>query len=352
MIVQGKHYRTLWFEGTKLHLINQLLLPWEFSVVTSDHWETTAEAIKTMVVRGAGAIGAAAGFAMAQAALAAPANTYRDYLYRAAEAIRSTRPTAYNLFYAVNKVLDAAVVGAKTAVEEAQRLADENLDDGLRIGQQGLPLIKPDMKILTHCNAGWLAFVDWGTALAPVYQASRNGLNPFVWAGETRPRGQGARLTAWELFQEGINHTVIADNAVASLMAAGQVDLVITGADRIAMNGDTANKTGTLDRAILAKHYQIPFYVAAPLSTFDPDCFSGDNIPIEYRSGAEVTHQSGPDAENILHTVAVTNPGSPVVNPSFDVTPARLISGIITPQEIINPCREEIEKLIKPGLKG
>lgn len=337
MTVNHQHYRTVWYDEGAVLMIDQLLLPFRFAIFTSKSWQETCQAINTMVVRGAGAIGAAAGYAMAQAAQAAPSTHYRAYVEAAARAIKDTRPTAYNLFYAVDQVLEASANGPEEALKKASQLANENEHDGWKIGQAGLPLIRPAMKILTHCNAGWLAFVDWGTALSPIYQAAKQGLKPFVWVGETRPRSQGARLTAWELHNESIDHCVIADNAVATLMAGGKIDMVITGADRIAENGDTANKTGTLDRAILAAYYKIPFYIAAPFSTFDPLCLSGKDISIETRDPEEVLYQEGPDQNGSIRKIRVVNPGSTALNPAFDVTPAALITGIITEKGIIEP---------------
>ncbi|PKP20152.1 MAG: S-methyl-5-thioribose-1-phosphate isomerase, partial [Bacteroidetes bacterium HGW-Bacteroidetes-22] len=196
MKVNQRHYQTIWYHDGEVHMINQLLLPFHFAVFKTKTYEETCTAIKTMIVRGAGAIGAAAGFAMAQAARTAPESGYLDYITKAANVIKCSRPTAYNLFYTVEAVFAAALNGKKQAEDVARKLASENIEDGRQIGLHGLSLIKPDMHILTHCNAGWLAFVDWGSALAPIFQASRKGLNPFVWVGETRPRGQGARLTA------------------------------------------------------------------------------------------------------------------------------------------------------------
>jgi S-methyl-5-thioribose-1-phosphate isomerase len=212
----------------------------------------------------------------------------------------------------------------------------------MNIGINGSPLIRDGFKILTHCNAGWLGFVDYGSALSPIYRSHDEGKNIFVYVDETRPRGQGARLTAWELQNESVPFAVIPDNAGAYLMANGLVDMVIVGADRIASNGDTANKIGTLEKAIVAKYYGIPFYVAAPLSTFDKNCPSGALIPIEERNREEVLWQSGPDKNGAMHTVQVCTPGSDVVNPAFDITPAELITAIITEKGVIKPTEEAI----------
>lgn len=347
MNVNQIHYKTIWYHEGEVHMINQLMLPFHFEIFKAKTLEDTCMAIKTMIVRGAGAIGAAAGFAMAQAARKAPESGYLDYITGAADMIKSCRPTAYNLFYAVDEVFAAAMKGRELAEVVAERLAEKNIEDGYQIGMHGLSLIKQDMRILTHCNAGWLAFVDWGSALAPVYQASRKGMNPFVWVGETRPRGQGARLTAWELCNEGVQHTIAADNAIASLMSDGKIDLVITGADRIALNGDTANKTGTLDRAILAHYYKIPFFIAAPSSTFDPHCKTGAGINIEMRHQDEVKYQEGPDEKGEIRKINITNPDSIAINPAFDITPSSLINGIITEKGILSPCRSDITRFLE-----
>ncbi len=344
MKVGGRHYRTVWMEGRDVFMINQPLLPHAFEVYRSEDHRRTAEAIKTMVVRGAGAIGAAAGYAMAQAALEAPEEGFRSYVDEAYDRIVSTRPTAYDLFYAagmVKKAVDGAssVRSAREeAVAAARSFADRNAEEGRLIGEVGSRLIESGMRILTHCNAGWLAFVDWGSALAPVYVAAREGKRPFVYVDETRPRCQGARLTAWELLQEGIDHAVIADNAAGFYMYRGMVDMVITGADRVAANGDVANKVGTYEKAVVARANGIPFYVAVPLSTIDPQCACGDDIPIEERDGREVATVMGRDEDGNVRRVRVTPEGSPVFNPAFDVTPAEYITGIITPRGVFKPA--------------
>jgi methylthioribose-1-phosphate isomerase len=324
MLVNGKHYRTVWMEGSTVYLIEQNLLPFEFKIHTAKTYQETCHAIKTMIVRGAGAIGATAGFAMAQAFLekADPAKAKRE--------IEATRPTAQNLFYAVERVYHAS-----DHVTEAQMIADEDAESCRKIGEFGATLIKDGARLETHCNAGWLAFVDYGSALAPIYQAQKNGKKIFVYVDETRPRGQGARLTAWELQNEKVPHAIIADNAGAWLMSQGKIDLIIVGADRIAANGDVANKIGTLEKAICAKEFGIPFYVAAPSSTFDPACPTGADIPIEERSEDEVLYQTVTNANGKLEKILVCSPGSHALNPAFDVTPAKYITGIITERGII-----------------
>lgn len=339
-------------EGNTVFYIEQNRLPFAFVIKEAITYQDCCTAIREMQVRGAGAIGAMAGFAMALAWVSAPRNTAgslvpcdesthqdscMEYIRNARTEIEATRPTARNLFYATELVFEAGMRSPEEALAEAQRVADRDASDSRMIGEYGNSLIRDGSRILTHCNAGWLAFVDFGTALSPIYMAHKSGKNVFVYADETRPRSQGARLTAWELFQEGVPHVIIPDNAGASLMARGKVDMVITGADRIAANGDAANKIGTLEKAIVAREYGIPFYVAAPTSTFDPGCASGNEIVIEERSEEEVLYQEGPDADGVMHRIQVCSPGSHALNPAFDVTPAKYITGFITERGIIRP---------------
>lgn len=352
MLVNGRHYRTVWMENGIVKMINQPLLPHRFEIAEMKNHTETAEAIKTMIVRGAGAIGATAGFGMAQAFLNAPETGFDDFIRKAAETLRN-RPTAQNLFYAINRVLAAAEkeppieAKRKAAATEAQKIADEDVESCKRIGEIGEKLLKDGCNISTHCNAGWLAFVDWGSALSPVYAAKRSGKKIFVYADETRPRCQGARMTAWELLQEGIPHAVIADNATGHYMKAGKIDIVIVGADRIAANGDVANKIGTYSSAVLAKENGIAFYVAAPTSTIDLKCESGDKIPIEERGQEEVTHMFGRGEDGSHTRIRITPEKSEARNPAFDVTPAKYITGIITEKGIVKANREEINNLFK-----
>lgn len=345
MKVNGKHYKTVWIENNIVYLIEQNLLPFEFKIFESKNYHETCHAIKTMIVRGAGAIGASAGFAMAQAAIEAPENNYFDYIKKAKADIEATRPTAQNLFMAVNYVYDAAKISKEKALEAAKYIADKDAEDSRKIGEFGNQIIQNNWKIATHCNAGWLAFVDNGTALSPIYSAHNSGKNIFVWADETRPRSQGARLTAWELKNENVPHKIIPDNATAHLMSLGMINMMIVGADRIARNGDTANKIGTLEKAICAKEFGIPFYIAAPTSTIDINCLSGKYIPIEERSQDEVLYQTGINSLGKLEKVLVCSPNSEAFNPAFDVTPAKFITGIITEKGIIKPLESEILKL-------
>lgn len=253
------------------------------------------------------------------------------------------------MFYATNRVYNAAKNSddpKKAAVEEAQKIADEDSENCRKIGEYGNELIKDGYRIETHCNAGWLAFVDYGSALSPIYVAHRAGKKIFVYADETRPRSQGARLTAWELKGEGVPHKIIPDNAGAHLMSRGEIDMIIVGSDRIAANGDVANKIGTLEKAIVAKRYGVPFYVAAPTTTIDPNCPSGKDIPIEERDQEEVLYQTGPTKDGREETILVASPGSEAMNPAFDVTPAELVTGIITEKGIIKASEEGIKKVL------
>jgi methylthioribose-1-phosphate isomerase len=343
MLVNGTHYRTVWLDQQTVKMIDQTLIPYEFKIYECRNHRETARAISAMIIRGAGAIGAAAGYAMAQAALEAPSGNFHSYISEAKETIRKTRPTAQNLFFAVERVYKAIQnapdepTARGAAVTEAGINADEDALACKNIGERGAALIRNNSRILTHCNAGWLAFVDWGSALSPVYTAKRNGLNLFVWVDETRPRCQGARLTAWELKEENIAHAVIVDNAAGYYMRKREVDMVIVGSDRIALNGDAANKIGTYEKAVLAKENGIPFYVAAPGSTIDWDCPNGDHIPIEERSESEVIEVTGRDENGRLKSVHITPKGTNARNPAFDVTPAQYITGIITEKGIVLP---------------
>jgi len=347
MLVKGKEYRTVWMEGGSVFMIDQNDLPFEFNIVEFHNYRETCLAIRNMTVRGAGAIGVTAGFAMAQAVLQAPARGREIFITNARYEIESTRPTARNLFYAVERVFNAGMDSGENAVIEVQDIANEDMNAAKSIGIHGNNLIKDNYSIATHCNAGWLAFVDHGSALSPIYHAHRSGKNVFVYVDETRPRGQGARLTAWELYQAGIDHVIIPDNATASFMAQGKINMMIVGADRIAANGDIANKIGTLEKAIVARAYNIPFYVAAPLSTIDLNCGSGGEIIIEERDENEVLYQQGIDKEGNIQEILVCSPGSHALNPAFDITPANFISGIITEKGIVNADANGVSSLFE-----
>jgi methylthioribose-1-phosphate isomerase len=354
MKVNGIPTRTVWWENNRVHMINQPLLPHRFeSIALNSHIET-ANAIRTMIVRGAGAIGATGGFAMAQAAMAAPNEGFFAAMADAAQIIGNTRPTAQNLFYAIDRVLRAIECekenperAREAALACAQAIADDDAACCKAIGKHGLPLLPENCRISTHCNAGWLAFVDWGSALSPIYAAHRAGRAPFVWVDETRPRSQGARLTAWELAQEGIAHAVIPDNATGHFMQRGEIDLVIVGSDRIAANGDVANKIGTYSSAVVAKAHNIPFYVAAPTTTIDPNCPDGSGIPIEERSGDEVCFTWGWSDSGEFIRVRTAPKASTARNPAFDVTPAALVAGIITEKGIVPATPEGIAQVAR-----
>lgn len=349
MNVNGKHFRTVWMpEPGIVRVIDQRRLPWAFEVIDLKSVAEVANAIRDMAVRGAGCIGATAGYGMALAAIEAKTWPQLEAL---AHSLTETRPTAVNLAWAVNRQLKAlrdqpVESWPNLAKHEAEAIADEDAAACAQIGVHGLELIreiakrKPDgvVNVLTHCNAGWLAFVDHGSATAPIYAAHDAGIKIHVWVDETRPRNQGARLTAWELAQHGVAHTVIADNTGGHLMQHGQVDLVITGADRVTRNGDVANKIGTYLKALAAKDNSVPFYVALPSSTFDWSISDGvKNIPIEQRGGEEVAWMEGTDASDTLHNVRVVPAASAVANYAFDVTPARLVTSLITERGVFLP---------------
>jgi len=318
--------------GDRLLLLDQTRLPREELTREFARWEDVAEAIRTLVVRGAPAIGVTAAFGVALAARQSRATTF-DSLFAdietAIKGLAATRPTAVNLFWALDRMRSTLLAGRAMSVDairsrllaEAQAILDEDVAANRAMGDHGATLVPSGARILTHCNAGALATAGYGTALGVVRSAHAQGKVALVWVDETRPVMQGSRLTAWECVRDGIPHRLVADVVAASLMGRGQVDLVVTGADRIAANGDTANKIGTYALAVLAHHHHVPFYVAAPFSTIDPTLASGAEIPIEERDPAEVRRVGA----------TVTAPeASPVFNPAFDVTPSELIAAIIT----------------------
>ncbi len=338
---QVENYKTLWLKNSTLFFIDQRKLPGKFEIFQSSSHEKTAQAIKEMVVRGAPAIGVAGAYGITQAVLNFQDSweNFPQEMGKAEKSLKETRPTGVDLFYVVDLVL-GKIQGAKNleeakeiAIKTSQSYAQESEDKCQKIGQLGEKLIKSGDKILTHCNAGALACVDYGTALAPLRFAHYNKKKIFVWVDETRPRLQGAKLTSWELLNEEIPHAIITDNAAGYFMHQGEVDLVITGADRIARNGDIANKIGTYEKAVLAKENDIPFYVAAPLTTFDPNCKTGEEIKIEERKPEEVL---------FCGKERISPKGVEAKNPAFDITPAKYIIAIITEKGIFEPS--ELEK--------
>jgi methylthioribose-1-phosphate isomerase len=355
MRAYGQHYRTIWLskdDAGVVQAIDQRYLPHEFVIEDLVSVDQVAAAIADMHIRGAGLIGATAGYGMYLAALHAPrasAEAFMQAVVRDGERLIATRPTAVNLAWAVKRqwaAITAAGAGpearVRAALATAQAIADEDAEFCRRIGQHGVEIIREisrrkngaPVNILTHCNAGWLAFVDYGTATAPIYAAQDEGIAIHVWVDETRPRNQGARLTAWEMVQQGVPHTVIADNVGGHLMQHGLVDFVIVGADRVAYTGDVANKIGTYLKALAARDNGVPFYVALPSSTFDWEMRDGvAEIPIEERDATEVRYIEGWHGGKTL-SVLLTPEESRAANYAFDVTPARLVTGLITERGI------------------
>jgi S-methyl-5-thioribose-1-phosphate isomerase len=341
--------KAVWKEDKFVKMVDQRKLPHSFEIITlHNHWET-AQAIKNMTTRGAGAIGNAAAFGMAQAAIEArtkPLDEFNKYIEIAAETIRNTRPTAVNLFKAVKRCLKVAECGTveirvESIIKEADKIFEEDMRASEEIAKAGSNLIKDGFRILTHCNAGALAYIDLGTALAPIRQAASEGKDVFVWVDETRPRGQGSRITAWELEQEGIPYALIVDNAAGHFMQRGEVDMVIVGADRIAVNGDVANKIGTYEKAVVAYENNIPFWVAAPGMTFDLNTLSGNEIEIEERDPEEIKMMWGLGEDGQPTNVRVAAKGTKVRNPAFDITPAKYLSGFITEYGLLERPFEE-----------
>ena len=359
---QTRSYRTVSFESetNRVRLIEQRLLPHKFLIIETQDFRETARAISDMVVRGAGAIGATAAYGFAQGCRAFRGSELRKFARHTDlvfQTLKAARPTAVDPVNAMRQVMAVMSTGETVAEKQAlaiaaaEEFAQEDVRHCTELGSHGARLIRNGMNILTHCNAGWLAFVDVGSATAPLYAAQARGKRFHVYCDETRPRSQGATLTAWELAQQGVSHQVIADNAAGLLMQRGKIDMVIVGSDRtLGRTGEVANKIGTYTKAVLAHRHKIPFYVAIPLSTIDWNLRSGTAIPIEERNESEVLgawgvlRKQGPASSlgkgstRGQHTyVRVANPGSRAFNPGFDVTPAELITGIITPVGIFKP---------------
>ena len=370
MNVNGRHYRTIWLkepEHRTVQIINQQALPFKFEVLDLHTVEDVCKAIKDMYVRGAGLIGATAAFGTYLAALKASDKSFNDDMASAAGMLKNTRPTASNLAWAADRMAAVEYSGTlKQKIEkarlEAQAIADEDAEYCRRIGLHGLEIIKKiaqkkkngePVRILTHCNAGWLAFVDYGSALSPVYAAFDEGINVHVWVDETRPRNQGAFLTAWELVQHRVSHDLIPDNAGGHLMQHGLVDMVITGADRVTRQGDAANKIGTYLKALAARENNVPFYLALPSSTFDFAMRDGlKEIPIEERDASEVRFIAGKTTEGAIETVQVCPDTTTARNWGFDVTPARYISGLITERGICRANEKDILALYPEYASG
>jgi len=338
--IHGKPYRTIWTRPDEtIEVIDQTKLPHEFSTAILRSADDCAQAIRTMLVRGAPLIGATAAYGVAFAMRKEPSS---KALVAAHDMLLATRPTAVNLRWALRRMHDVLHNRSHEdrfvlAWNEAAKICDEDVEVCHNIGVHGLEILRAaaakksgPLNILTHCNAGWLACVDWGTALAPIYMAHDEGIPVHVWVDETRPRNQGASLTAYELGAHGVPHTIIADNAGGHYMQARRVDLCLVGTDRVTRNGDVANKIGTYLKALAAKDNGVPFYVALPSPTFDATLASGAEIPIEERSPDEVLKMTGRLPDGSIATVEIAAPGSPGANPGFDVTPARLVTGFIT----------------------
>src|SRR5438552_4884945 len=371
MKVNGQHFRTIWLHPTNsrvVQLIDQRFLPHRFVVEEVSTVEQMADAIRQMHVRGAGLIGASAGYGMYLAAIEAglsrtgsiSAKEFDARLTEAAERLKATRPTAVNLAWAIERVRAELAVKQTLAVQEkvklalciAKQIAAEDEENCRMIGQHGLNLIEEiarakdgkTVNILTHCNAGWLAFVDYGSALAPVYAAHDRDLPIHVWVDETRPRSQGSKLTAWELGQHGDPHTIIADSAGGHLMQRGAVDLVMVGSDRTTRAGDVANKIGTYLKALAAKDNKVPFYVALPSSSFDWAIREGSEIPIEERGAEEVKRADG-WRDGRMWEVSLAPESSPAANYGFDVTPRHLVTGLITERGVCKADEKSILEL-------
>ena len=359
MMVQGRPMRTIWLaeDGWAVEIIDQTQLPHAFVTRRLETLEDAAHAIRTMLVRGAPLIGATAAYGLA---LALRGDASDDNLARAGETLLATRPTAVNLRWAIEDVTGrmqdlAPADRAAAAYRRAAEICDEDVEICRAIGRHGLAVIERiweakgregRVNLLTHCNAGWLATVDWGTATAPIYMAHDAGIPVHVWVDETRPRNQGAALTAWELGEHGVAHTVIADNVGGHLMQHGEVDLCVTGTDRTTAAGNVCNKIGTYLKALAAQDNAVPFYVALPGPTIDWTLGDGlGEVPIEQRDGRELSEVSGRTADGRMETVRITPEASPVANYAFDVTPARLVTGLITERGVCPASSEGLRSL-------
>tara|TARA_B110000967_G_scaffold204752_1_gene247854 strand:- start:12 stop:1082 length:1071 start_codon:yes stop_codon:yes gene_type:complete len=356
MKIQGKEYKTIWFENNIVKIIDQTKLPHQFVVKELKTVKDSIKAIKTMEVRGAPLIGATAAYGLV---LSIIEDKDQSFIKKSSEDLIASRPTAINLKWAVDRMIKK-LSGAnsneifKIALEEAKTIAEEDVEFCKKIGLNGLKIIeeiynkkKDTVNILTHCNAGWLATIDWGTATSPIYHAYKKGIRVHVWVDETRPRNQGANLTSYELNEEGVPNTIIADNTGGILMQRGQVDMCIVGTDRTLSNGDVCNKIGTYLKALAAKDNNVPFYVALPSSTIDWSIKDPKDIPIEERNPVELSHIEGLDKENKLQKVLIYPQKSKALNLAFDITPAKLVTGLITEKGVCDASEKGLKELFK-----
>ena len=356
MKIDGKSYKTIWFENNLVKIIDQTKLPHQFNIKCLKTVEDAINAIKTMEVRGAPLIGATAAYGLV---LSIIEKNDLSFLKKSSEELIESRPTAINLKWAVDRMIkklsgvnDKDIL--KIALDEAKAITEEDENFCKNIGLNGLKIIediynkkKDTVNILTHCNAGWLATIDWGTATSPIYHAHQKGIKLHVWVDETRPRNQGANLTSYELNEEGISNTVITDNAGGILMQRGKVDMCIVGTDRTLSNGDVCNKIGTYLKALSAKDNNIPFYVALPSSTIDWSIKDHKQIPIEERNSEELSHVEGIDKNNEIKKVRIYSQKSKSLNLAFDVTPAKLVTGLITEKGICEASEKGLKGLFK-----
>ena len=356
MNIEGKAYRTIWFENNFVKIIDQTKLPHQFIIKDLITVKDSINAIKTMEVRGAPLIGATAAYGLV---LSIIEDKNKSFLQKSSEDLISSRPTAINLKWAVERMMKKLLdVNSdeilKLALEEAKTIVEEDVKFCKNIGMHGLKIIeniankkKDTVNILTHCNAGWLATIDWGTATSPIYQAHKKGIKVHVWVDETRPRNQGANLTSYELNEEGIPNTIIADNTGGILMQRGQVDICIVGTDRTLSTGDVTNKIGTYLKALAAKDNKIPFYVALPSSTIDWSIKDFKDIPIEERDPKELSHIEGLDKDNKFQKVLIYPQKSKVLNLAFDITPSKLVTGLITEKGVCEASEKGLRELFK-----
>jgi methylthioribose-1-phosphate isomerase len=358
MQINGKAFRTIWFDekDQAVKIIDQTKLPHKFEIKNLKTVKDAINAIKNMEVRGAPLIGATAAYGIV---LAVVENSNPEFIKKSSEDLTESRPTAINLKWAVNRMLKKlSIVNnnevLKIALEEAKLICEEDVKFCENIGLNGLKIIeeiynkkKDTVNILTHCNAGWLATIDWGTATSPIYHAHKKGIKVHVWVDETRPRNQGAFLTSYELNEEGVPNTIIADNAGGILMQRGEVDMCIVGTDRTIATGDVANKIGTYLKALAAKDNNVPFYVALPSSTIDWETYDLKNIPIEERNSEELSYIEGLDESNNIKKILIYPKKSKAMNLAFDVTPAKYITGLITEKGVCEASKEGLKKLFK-----